>query len=197
MGCELQLEDQKRIKMRFFVVVLLIPLVYGDCPTPPEAPECKGASLLCGGEPGPDGCPTPTWCLEVDPYAPCSSRVTCPVTCPTDSQWCGGQKDSDGCPVPDSCVPYGFDAKCPSHCPVHCGENEHACPGGRDDKGCEMPGICIPVDPNCPTICPITRGPNEFYCSVTDSKGCEVSGFCMTPEPTAICQNDCPINCPD
>merc|ERR1711994_1203651 len=120
MGCELQLEDQKRIKMKFFVVVLLIPLVHGDCPPPPEAPECKGASLLCGGEPGPDGCPT-------------------------DSQWCGGQKDSDGCPVPDSCVPYGFDAKCPSHCPVHCGENEHACPGGRDDKGCEMPGICIPV----------------------------------------------------
>ena len=68
--------------MKLFIFVLLVPFVFCDeCPEF-EPETCDAPNLLCGGEPDMKGCPTPQWCMHVDPYAACSARAFCPQVCP-------------------------------------------------------------------------------------------------------------------
>merc|ERR1712018_159691 len=142
----LRLRRINRYKMKLLVLLAVASYVFSDCPPPPKDPvECKGADLMCGGEEGPDGCPTANWCMPVDPYAACSSRATCPIACPEGTMMCGGGKDAEDCPMPDTCVP--MNDECPTNCPVYCGEDQMHCPGGWDwVSKCPMQDTCVPLN---------------------------------------------------
>jgi len=208
--------------MKLLIVAFLIPFVYGDCPPPPKDPVvCTGSDIMCGGEADANGCPTPNWCLTVDPYAPCSAHAACPMTCSEDMQVCPGPMTSDGCPGPETCMPkddycpfhcqmlnvmecpsmYGdgtclpMPKNCQPQCPMYCPEDRISCPQEPDGQGCPMPDLCVgPIDPKaeCPTHCPPVCGPNDVKCpGGKDANGCEMPQICVHNDPTAICQHTC------
>merc|ERR1712018_863496 len=83
---DIQVQDRQKIPttMKFLLIVALLPCALAQCPEFPP-PECQGADMLCGGNPMEDGCPSPQWCMAVNPYDRCSSRAICPQEClPTD-----------------------------------------------------------------------------------------------------------------
>merc|ERR1712110_298976 len=224
MGIVVASRKQHRYKMKLLIVAFLIPFVYGDCPPPPKDPVvCTGSDMLCGGEADANGCPTPNWCLHVDPYAPCSIHANCPMTCPEDQRICPTKGGSDGCPGPESCV--AKDEPCPFHCawnemecpgmhpgegtclpmpqncmpqcPMQCGEDQMLCPQAPDGQGCPAPDDCQPskaAKAECPAHCPTRCGQNDLTCSQgTDGQGCPMPDICVHNDPTAICQHSSPV----
>jgi len=183
--------------MKLFVVIFLLPFVASECPPPPTAPiTCQGSDLLCGGGPGPDGCPMPQWCKEVNPYAHCSNRASCPLMCGPDMMKCWGGDDNDGCPMPETCMPMpSSTAICPMTCPIMCGSDQIMCGGAPDANGCPMPNWCMDLDPKCPSTCPVDCGPSMMSCpGGTDWNGCAMPDTCM-PEPPLV-PAACPMTCP-
>ena len=61
--------------MKFLVVAILIPFVYGECPSPPTT--CKSPDVLCDKEStevDSEQC-TVYKCLKVNPYGRCSGTA--------------------------------------------------------------------------------------------------------------------------
>ena len=180
--------------MKLIVLAVVLPFVAGECPELAAPPACAPAELLCHAAPMPNGCPMPGWCQWVDPYAKCSARAHCPVTCGVDQIHCPGGIDDDGCPMPDTCMHHATTdsatTACPatSMCPVTCGSNQLMCGGHPDPwstNGCIMPFWCMDYEPTaiCQSHCPVYCGPNEMLCyGGTDSIGCAMPDSCMPME---------------
>ena len=179
--------------MKFLLIAALLPCALAQCPGDDmPVPECQGSDKLCGGMPMEDGCPSPRWCMSVNPYERCSSTAACPQECLPTDMICPGLPDQEGCPREDTCMP-SMNGDCPAHCPIQCSEMEIFCPGAVDANGCAQPDFCIPNDPWNPygTFCPVVCKENEIFCpgafGTPDS--------CMPFDPEAPCAPVCPSAC--
>ena len=143
--------------MKFIILSILLPLVFGECPPAPEIPVvCDAPNLLCPGPTMPDGCVLEPWCLYVGENDPCPA--TCPVDCGVGFVPCYMGMDGNDCPMPDSCMPEGEECPpIPTVCPPipetpECEAPNFLCPGPISSDGCVMPEWCFWVDENNPCL---------------------------------------------
>ena len=182
--------SQITFEMKPIIWTVFVPLVLGGCPSYQAPEDCEAPNLLCGGEPDENGCPTPQNCKFVEPYARCSAREFCPITCPPDTMKCSGGVDLDGCSLQEQCISINLD--CPTYCPARCGEHEIECPG-RHANGCQEPATCLQDDPNdsISVHCPVYCNDDQLLC-----RGGEDWNGNPEPDQCIPIVSDCPANCP-